>query len=455
MFMKLNQGDDAFLAWTAGDSVTDCDNIVHLLARDLKWTHLARYHEGFSRLLDLRRSSSVSLDLRDCDGMTALALSIQSDNVQAAKALLDHGASLGLPSHWLREGYEDIPLEIALEHSPNVRLIAELLRRSRDAGLSYGSIDFAKRSLLNKQALRNIKSIISSSKDNAELEDAFYVIQQLVLHTRRGTGTSLFLGALLKNWDHRELSSSILMGEQWALRCLSKISKSKSFSCDDLIGSLKGIHGTSCHCATWTRFAIFHVEDEAVVETLLADRGFHAPMTASIITPCPVRIERPDAEYFSRLLGRVLDRTGSDDHNAELGDWRTTVVMYTPPEMAAQFWTSLAGDKSWIDIHARGIYGLAISLVTRKGPLCWQLAELVLSHDPGHPRSSPRGLRGFTLFSSNPETDHRSYASISYLDYLCHWATGLCVINPFDLHCPTLEPDWINTGPCGCHTRID
>lgn len=410
------------------------DNVVHLLARDNRWTHMKQYRSIFSSTLTHVYADETSVDTPDCSGMTALECSIRTGNFQAFSALLDRGASLE------RLGQDrKTPLQQALDHCSDIQIIAELLRRSGKQRLPFEPVQDEDSALLNDQAMCNLYVIVSSSNDSLQFRDAYCVIEALILYTSRGKRHKLsmnsILSMLLETFNHRdrssrsvEASSFTVETEPWICVYLRILFRSQSKLSSFNSTYWNGRSGRRCSCANAAAFAIFHVCDAQIFETILDcsskdDAKFFVQL---VVTPCLVRDQSCNTTYLSKILSRLRKFLGSGQ--LKLYDTLAAILDQTPDEMKASFWKSLVISEPVyiLSAGADGCTSLAKRLTSVTGPSRWELAELLLPHDPGFRFSCEDPLTFTLLRPRTAAKDPLYYASHDFLEYLCHWTNSVC-----------------------------
>lgn len=434
--------------------VAEGDNVIHLLARDSRWAKLKSFKEILEYSLRQAESLSLSIDAEDCDGMTALEISIRTDNLSAMKILIDHGASLELRS---AEG--ESALAIALDVSASVRLIAKLLRCTQQARQCQYS--FVDSDHLNTEALHNIDAIVRSSGDENELQDAYYVIEQVFLHIAspetlyKHWGTEFILRTLLENWIQRDLTRSTVSNNKWALDCVRRILQSDPGILKWYLPWRGGERFRTC-CDNPLSFTIFHILNEDVISAFLdicKDRLNFFVICA--LEVCHDRSAGCNKAYLTRLLKRALETFDDSKRDSmDILGWLSRILDSTPHEMKPAFWKTICGSRS-VSIHEYTDYGegtLAESLAYTDDTSRWEMAELILPHDPGFPVSAQtsENEKRIALFFPTAQTDFSYYASEAYLDHLCHWSSEKRQVNGLEFtdHLPISEP-------CGCHKLID
>lgn len=347
------------------------DNVIHLLVRDLRWTKVKEYNSVLSGLLSFAEDSRI-VDGVDCQGMTALEIAIRVENVHAMEILIDRGALLQR-----NEGLA--PLDIALHHSSNIRLLAELLRRTKAADILSDVLDnpsgdhSVRKEIcdtlpLNAEITSNIDAIVSSSKDDMELRDAYFVTQCLILHNEADRVP--MTRTLLENWHHRDLLHSVIGHEEWALKCLRRLLKGG----DDVYGfgwspwkrENKRTAGTyrywgrtcppSCTCPSAAAFALFHVGGQKIVDAFIAaldlaesDRLLPSPVSTAM-NPCPARATACDSGALCRILKSVMKkwrekkniiaRTRDADRKTE--EALKEILRSSPVDLKSAFWETVA-----------------------------------------------------------------------------------------------------------------
>lgn len=122
--------------------------------------------------------------------------------------------------------------------------------------------------------------------------------------------------------------------------------------------------------------------------------------------------------------------------------------------MNPAFWRTICSSRS-VDIHEYPEHGertLAESLASTDDTSRWELAELILPHDPGFPTSpqTPRSDTKIPWLFPAAQTNFSYYASKTYLDHLVHWSFESCGANQIESIELSLLPK-----PCGCHNLID
>lgn len=455
-------------SWTADNLARGGnDNIVHSLVRGLKWIHMGHVRENYEavlkRILEHMKDWGLDVDSRDCNGMTALEVSILTNNKRAMTTLLDHGASLELCDSDNEERDSEL----------GVRLVAELLRRARKTELSCESI-------INQCAWSVSLSEISTALTYSEgieshcenfyegksaLEETYYVLEQVIFHSNRleeGEEAYDILRTLLENWNHRGMSHHTIEGRVWAVDCVAKLLSLFDFD-DGVIfydETWQREHGEDCRCYSATAFIFFHVCDKAIVDLVLAHSKSHdlPGLAAFIIDPCPMRNHRCDGAYLSRLWSQLvpsLDDAGAD-FLQKVSAWMSYWVEEygTPDALIPTIWeTVIHSFPAGVHLGMYGFWKLARPLLQLSESQRWSLMELWLPREPGFP-GSLQDRSTATLFSPNPETSYLHYASFAYLDHLCHWMTGWCPTKdsmPVDPH----DHDWNVSNCCGSHTYIE
>lgn len=433
------------------------DNILHLLVRDTKWSRLEDFSQILTSLLGHMNRSNLSVDVTDCERRRALELSIRTDNLEAMKLLLDHEAERGLNDGHSYKGQMS-PLDLAMEISDDLGLMAELMHRTRKAqGLQPENALIL---CVFENTIHRLDLTIASSTREAELHDAYIVFEQIALYLSNEDkdyvlqmeDTSEILRILLVNWDSRQLSISELDGRKWAHDCLEKLIKIylSGNTWDALQLSNKDRDG--CRCKSAIAFAVFHVQDRRVTDSIvrqLTDRDVDR-FLSRIVPVCPVRHRRCDAEHLCGLIRSVVNQ--QPEFNLE--DALKWVIRETPDDLKPAFLDILVNHGT-VDIHYRGgSETIAEMLVRTAESYRWKVVEKVLPHDPGFPSSTTDRTEA-VFFHQSPNIHHRLYSSIAYLDHLCHWSTWKCrALNIWLEEDEMQDHDWAAQATCDCHKFI-